>query len=91
MKVFKDGSVSLHETVKKNSLALFKRPPQKTISKQGKKIQVLQNVVYLVNFTSPCNRDGDLRKILCPRDTIFPTFSLKIGKVALAKQKSEIS
>ena len=41
--VLEDGSVSIHESIKKNFLALFKRPQPKTTSKQGEKIRVLQN------------------------------------------------
>ena len=47
LKVIEDLSVSIHQPIKKNSLALFKRPQPKATSKQGKKIKVLQNNVAL--------------------------------------------
>ena len=37
-------TVSIHEPIKRNSLALFKRPHVKTTTKQGKKIKVQNNV-----------------------------------------------
>ena len=40
-------SHSIHDPIKKNSLALFKNPRHKTTSKQGKKIKTLQNNVAL--------------------------------------------
>ena len=46
-KVLEDRTVSIHEPIKRNSLALFKRPQVKAISKQGKKMKVLQNNVAL--------------------------------------------
>jgi len=40
-KVLEDHTVSIHKPIKRNSLALFKRPQVKATSKQGKKIKLL--------------------------------------------------
>ena len=45
--VLKDCTRPIQNPIKKNSLALFKRPQPKRKSKAGKKIKVLQNNVAL--------------------------------------------
>ena len=40
-------NTSIHNPIKRNSLALFKRPQIKATSKQGKKIKLFQNNVAL--------------------------------------------
>ena len=45
--VLKDCTRSIRSPIKQNSLALFKRPQPKVLSKQGKKIKILQNNMAL--------------------------------------------
>ena len=45
--VLEERTRSIHEPIKRNNLALFKKPSAKMQSKQGKKIKVLQNNVSL--------------------------------------------
>ena len=44
-RVLEDHTSSIHDPIKKNSLALYRRPQPKAISKQGEKIKILQNNV----------------------------------------------
>lgn len=56
--VLENRTASIHDRIKKNSFALFKRPNYKATSKQGKKIKLLQNnVTLLVNYTFLCKTD----------------------------------
>ena len=57
--------MSIHEPIKRNSLALFKRPHVKITAKQGKKIKVLQNNVALFGqlYISMQSREGDLKEL----------------------------
>ena len=75
--VLEDCTRSIHNPIKKNSLALFKRPQPKAISKAGKKIKVLQNNVALFGqlYISMQSRNADLKEFFS-HDSIIPTLSL---------------
>ena len=45
--VLEECSISIHDPIKKNSIAIFKQSHHKVISKQGKKVKMLQNNVVL--------------------------------------------
>ena len=57
-------SISIHDPIKKNSLAIFKPPQARVASKQGKKIKVLQNNVALLGqlYISMQSREGDVKE-----------------------------
>ncbi len=60
--VLEDCSVSIHEPIKRNCLALFKRPYIRAMTKQGKNIKVLQNNVAFFGqlYIAMQSREGDL-------------------------------
>lgn len=88
-----DCTASIHEPIKKNSLALFKRPQLKATSKQGKKIKLLQNnnystlrqAVYLY-----AERDGDLGEFFSHEIQSFPPSLSDLGKLHLPNTKSDL-
>ena len=91
-KVFEDCSVSIHEPIKKNCLALFKRPQPKQIAVQGRKIKVLQNNVALFEqlYISMQNRDGDLSEFFAHEIQSFPPSLSYFGKLHLPNTKSNV-
>ena len=90
--VLENCTTSIHEPIKRYSLALFKRPQIKTTSKQGKKIQVLQNNVALFGqlYISMQNRDGDLTKFFAHEIQSFPPSLSDFGKLNLPSSKSDL-
>ena len=60
--VLVDRTRSIHDPIHKNSLPLFIKNHRREISKQGKKIKVLQNNVALFGqlYISMQSRDRDL-------------------------------
>ena len=91
-KVIEDRSVSIHQPIKKNSLALFKRPQPKVKSKQGKKFKVLQNNVALFGqlYISMQSRDGDLKEFFAHEIQSFPPALSDFGKLHLTNAKSDL-
>ena len=71
--VLEDCTRPIHDPVKKNKLALFKRPQTKAISKSGKKIKVLQNNVALFGqlYVSMQSRNADLKEFLLTKFNRF--------------------
>ena len=85
-------SHSIHDPIKRNSLALFKNPRHKTTSKQGKKIKTLQNNVALFGqlYVSMQSRDGDLAKFIAHEIQSFPPSLSDFGKLHLPSTKSDL-
>ena len=83
--VLQDCTVSIHSPIKKNSLALFKRPQSKITSKQGKKMKFLQNNVALFGqlYISMQSRDGDLKEFFAHEIQSFPPSLSDFGKRAV--------
>ena len=53
--VLEECSISIQDQIKKNSMFIFKQAQHKIISKQGKKVKMLQNnVALLVNCIFLC-------------------------------------
>ena len=53
--VLEDRTRSIHEPIKRNSLALFKKPRHKTTSRKGRRSNFFRTMSnFLVNCTSPC-------------------------------------
>ena len=85
-------SHSIHDPIKRNSLALFKNPRHKTTSKQGKKIKTLQNNVALFGqlYVSMQSRDGDLAEFFAHEIQSFPPSLSDFGKLHLPSTKSDL-
>ena len=91
-RVIEDRSVLIHQPIKKNSLALFKRPQPKVLSKQGKKFKVLQNNVALFGqlFVSMQSHEGDLKEFFAHEIQSFPPSLSDLGKLHLTSAKSDL-
>ena len=91
-RVLEDRTSHIHDPIKKNSLALYRRPQPKAISKQGKKIKTLQNNVALFSklYISMQSREGDLREFFAHEIQVFPPSLSNLGKLYLPASKSEI-
>lgn len=85
-------SHSIHDPIKRNSLALFSKPKRKVTSKQGKKIKVLQNNVALFGqlYISMQNRDGDLAEFFAHEIQSFPPSLSDFNKLHLPSTKSDL-
>ena len=90
--VLENCTSSIHNPIKRNSLALFKRPQVKATSKQGKKIKVLQNNVALFGqlYISMQSRDGDLNEFFAHEIQSFPPSLSDLGKLHLPNTKSDL-
>ena len=90
--VLEDRKQSIHSTIKRNSLALFKRPRPKATSKHGKKIKVLQNNVALFGqlFIAMQSRESDLKEFFRHEIQSFPTSLSDLGKLHFPSAKSEL-
>ena len=84
-------SHSIHDPIKRNSLALFRNPRCKTTSKQGKKIKTLQNNVALFGqlYVSMQTRDSDLAEFFAHeiQCTDLPSFPLRLWQASLTKHE----
>ena len=90
--VLEERTRSIHEPIKRNNLALFKKPSAKMQSKQGKKIKVLQNNVSLFGqpYISMQSREGDLDEFFLHEVQSFPPSLSEFGKLYLPGTKSEL-
>ena len=90
--VLEERTRSIHEPIKRNNLALFKKPSAKMQSKQGKKIKVLQNNVSLFGqpYISMQSREGDLDEFFSHEVQSFPPSLSEFGKRYLPGTKSEL-
>ena len=91
-KILEDRTRSIHDPIKKNSLACFKKPQLKAISKQRKKIEVLQNNVEHFGqlYIAMQSRDGDLREFFAHEIQSFLPSLSDFGKLHLPNTKSEL-
>ena len=85
-------SHSIHDPVKRNSIALFSKPKCKATSQQEKKIKVLQNNVAFFDllYISMQNRDGDLSGFFVHEIQTFPLSLSDFGKLHLPNTKSDL-
>jgi len=90
--VLQEHSHSIHDPIKKNSLALFRKPHCKTNSTQGKRIKVLKNNVALYGqlYISMQNRDADLDEFFAHEIQSFPPSLSDFGKLHLPLMKSDL-
>jgi len=90
--VVQEHSHSIHDPIKKNSLAPFRKPHCKTNSTQGKEIKVLQNNVALFGqlYISMHNRDADLDEFFAHEIQSFPPSLSDFGKLHLPRMKPDL-
>ena len=88
-RVLEDRTSSIHDPIKKNSLALYRKP--KPIPKQGK-IKILQNNVALFSqlYISMQSREGDLHEFFAHEIQPFPPSLSDLGKLYLPGTKSDM-
>ena len=91
-KVLDERTHSIHDPIKRNSLALFRQPRRKTMPKHGKKIKVLQNNVTLFGqlFIAMQNRESDLDEFFAHEVQSFPPSLSDFGKLHLTGTKSDL-
>lgn len=67
---------TIHDTIKKNNLSLFKRSGKKKSTNQGKKIKVLANnmALFAQLYVAMQSRDGDLDEFFFHEVQAFPPF-----------------
>ena len=87
--VLEDYTQPIHDPIKKNSFALFKRPQMKVTSKAGKKIKLHQNNVTLFGqlYILIQSRDGDLKEFFAHEIQSFPP-SLQILASSIYQTRS---
>lgn len=86
------GTKSIHDTIKKNNLSLFKQPCKSKPSKQGKKIAALKDDVSLFSqmYIALQNRNGDIREFFCHEIHKYPPSISEYGKLRLPNSKSDL-
>ena len=90
--VLEERKRSIHEPIKLNKPALFRKPSPKIKSKQGKKIKALENNVSLFGqlYISMQSREGDLEEFFSHEVQSFPPSLSEFGKLYLLGTKSEL-
>ena len=85
--VLEDCTHSIHDTIKNNSLPLFRKPQKKEMSKQGKKMKVLQNNVALFGqlYIAMQNRESDLEEFFV-HEIVIPTLTIRCWKASSTGQ-----
>lgn len=83
---------TIHDTIKKNNLSLFKRSAKKKSTNQGKKIKVLANNMSLFAqlYVAMQSRDGDLGEFFSHEIQAFPPSLSDLGNLYLPGTKSEL-
>ena len=83
---------SIHDTIKKNSLTLFKTSRAKTASKHKQTIRGLQDNVGLFGqlYVSLQNREGDMQELFAHETQSFPPSISDFGKLHLPRSKSDL-
>lgn len=81
---------SVHDSIKRNKLSLFKRSTKKK-SNQGKKIKVLANVsLFAQLYVAMQSRDGDLNEFFFHEVQAFPPSLSDLGSLYLPGTKSDL-
>ena len=90
--VVEERKRSIHEPIKLNKPALFRKPSPKIKSKQGKKIKALENNVSLFGqlYISMQSREGYLEEFFSHEVQSFPPSLSEFGKLYLLGTKSEL-
>ncbi|KAK3737870.1 hypothetical protein QZH41_006348, partial [Actinostola sp. cb2023] len=90
--VIEERKKSIHDPIKRNNLALFRKPHSKATSKQGKKIAVLQNNVALFGqlYIAMQSRDGDPIEFFAHEIQSFPPSLSEFGNLRLPSSKADL-
>ena len=88
--VLEDRTRSIHQPIKRNSLAILKRPNNHARGRRSKFFRTMSN--FLVNCTSPCmqNREEDLSELFAHEIQSFPPSLSDFGNPHLPRTKSEL-
>ena len=91
-RVLQDFTDSIHSPIKKNFLALFKRPQPNIESKQDRKMKILQNNAALCGqlYISMQRHDGDLNEFFAHEIQSFPPPLSDLGKLYIPNTKSDL-
>ena len=90
-KVLLERTTSIHDPIKRTSLALFKTPQSKILPKKGK-MKVLQNNVALFGqlYIAMQNRQSDLNEFFAHEIQSFPPSLSDFGMLYLPGTKSDL-
>ncbi|XP_031553145.1 uncharacterized protein LOC116290281 [Actinia tenebrosa] len=90
--VIEDRKTSIHDTIKKNKIPLFKKQPLRDKSKQTKRIATLQNNVALFAqlYIAMQRRNANLEEFFSHEVQPFPPSLSEFGNLRLPSAKSEL-
>ena len=90
--VIQDRTISIHNTIKRNNIPLYKKQPLRNKSKQTKKIAALQNNVALFAqlYIAMHSRNADLEEFFSHEVQPFPPSLSEFGNLRLPSAKSEL-
>ena len=90
--VIEDRTISIHNTIKRNNIPLYKKRPLRNKSKQTKKIAALQNNVALFAqlYIAMQSRNADLEEFFSHEVQPFPPSLSEFGNLRLPSAKSEL-
>lgn len=91
--VIRDRTVSIHDPIKKTSLALFKRQTPKTSSKSSKQLSALKSDRCLFSrlYIASQHREGDLDDFFQYENQPYPPSLSEFGKLRFAKKSDLLS
>ena len=86
--VIEDRTISIHDTIKKNSLPLFKRqkPKPKTKSKQQVSVLRIDCNLFSRLYIATQHRSGDLHEFFMHEKQPYPPSLSEFGKLRLGKK-----
>ncbi len=90
--VIEDRTTSIHNTIKRNKIPLYKKKPLRDKSKQTKRIAALQNNVALFAqlYIAMQSRNADLEEFFSHEVQPFPPSLSEFGNLRLPSDKSEL-
>ena len=90
--VLDERTHSIHDPIKRNSLALFRKSHGKKVQKKDKKIKVLQNNVVLFGqlYIAMQSRESDLDEFFAHEIQSFPPSLSDFGNLHLPGTKSDL-
>lgn len=91
--VIKERTVSIHDTISKNSLPLFKRQQPKQISKASLKLTAVASDRYLFSrlYIASQQRDGDLEEFFKHENQPYPPSLSEFGNLRFGKKSDLIT
>ncbi|XP_068756859.1 uncharacterized protein [Montipora capricornis] len=91
--VIDERTVSIHDTISKNTLPLFKRQQPKQISKASLKLTAVTSDRYLFSrlYIASQQRDGDLEEFFKHENQPYPPSLSEFGKLRFGKKSDLIS